>query len=67
MSTPPRDFIGVERECRFCHGTGVNRYGQAPCICNGTGVIIVARLADEQEAQLELFAAEDEVKGCINY
>ena len=51
-------FIGVERECRFCHGTGVNRYGQAPCICNGTGVIIVARLADEAEAQLELFAAE---------
>ena len=57
-------FIGVERECRFCHGTGVNVYGQAPCICNGTGVVAVARLvADEHEAQLELFAVEDEVTG----
>ena len=57
------NFVGVERECRFCHGTGVNVYGHAPCICNGTGVVIVARLADEDEVQLELFAVEDEVKG----
>ena len=47
MSTPPRDFVGVPRACRFCRGTGVNVYGQAPCICNGTGVVVVARLADE--------------------
>ena len=52
------NFVGVPRECRFCHGTGVNRYGQAPCICHGTGVVIVARLADEQEAQAEMFMDE---------
>ena len=63
MTTAPLHFIGVERECRFCTGTGVNVYGQAPCICNGTGVVAVARLADEQEAQLELFKAEAEVTG----
>ena len=51
MTTPPLHFIGVPRECRFCHGTGVNVYGNAPCICNGTGVIIVARLADEDEVK----------------
>ena len=59
-------FVGVPRECRFCHGTGANVYGQAPCICNGTGVVVVARLADEQEAQAEMFMDEvfmAEVKG----
>ena len=47
MTTPPLHFIGVPRACRFCHGTGANVYGHAPCICNGTGVVIVARLADK--------------------
>ena len=47
-------FVGVERACRFCHGTGVNVYGHAPCICNGTGVVVVARLADEVEVEVQL-------------
>ena len=54
MTTPPLNFVGVPRECRFCNGTGVNRYGQAPCICNGTGVVVVARLADEVEVEVQL-------------
>jgi DnaJ-class molecular chaperone len=67
MTISPLHFVGVERECRFCHGTGVNVYGHCPCICNGTGFVTVARLVDEQEVQLEMFAAEDEAKECIDY
>jgi DnaJ-class molecular chaperone len=43
-------FAPVNVPCRFCNGTGVNRYGSCPCVCNGTGVLTVARLADEQLA-----------------
>ena len=63
MTTPPLHFVGVERACRFCHGTGGGNWENPACICHGTGVVTVARLADEREAQFELFAAEDEVTG----